>query len=127
MSTTPTNGKFIRRVVCEQGPDPVDVAVGARIRALRVARGMSQQKLAAAIGYTFQQLQKYETGRNRVAASVMVRIARALGCSPASFFTEIEAPALCIASDLALLPDASREAIGRVVKAILATDAEAAR
>jgi transcriptional regulator with XRE-family HTH domain len=46
--------------------DPVDVAVGARIRLLRKMRGLSQQSLAEAAGVTFQQIQKYERGSNRV-------------------------------------------------------------
>jgi transcriptional regulator with XRE-family HTH domain len=51
-------------------PDPIDVEVGARVRARRKAVGMSQAVLADAIGFTFQQIQKYERGTNRVSASV---------------------------------------------------------
>ena len=64
-------------------PDPIDVEVGARIRARRKAVGMSQTALADAIGFTFQQVQKYERGTNRVSASVLVRIAAHLGIAPA--------------------------------------------
>src|SRR5580700_3727149 len=55
-------------------PDPIDVEVGARIRARRVFLGMSQTKLAIALGLTFQQVQKYERGDNRVSASTLVRV-----------------------------------------------------
>lgn len=58
--------------------DPIDVAVGARIRLLRKVRGVSQQALAEAAGVTFQQIQKYERGANRVSASMLSRIADAL-------------------------------------------------
>jgi transcriptional regulator with XRE-family HTH domain len=58
--------------------DPVDIAVGARIRVLRKVRGLSQQALADAAGVTFQQIQKYERGANRVSASMLSRIARTL-------------------------------------------------
>ena len=58
--------------------DPIDVAVGARIRLLRKLRGLSQQALAEAAGVTFQQIQKYERGANRVSASMLSRIATTL-------------------------------------------------
>lgn len=60
-------------------PDPIDVAVGARVRVLRKARGVSQEALGSAIGLTFQQVQKYERASNRISASMLVRIAQALG------------------------------------------------
>jgi transcriptional regulator with XRE-family HTH domain len=62
-------------------PDPIDIQVGHRIRIQRVARGMSQSGLADQIGVTFQQVQKYEKGTNRVSASRLVRIAEVLGIS----------------------------------------------
>lgn len=55
----------------------VDRQIGALIRARRVELGIAQQKLAADLGLTFQQVQKYEKGVNRVAASTLIRIARA--------------------------------------------------
>src|SRR4051812_32857203 len=58
--------------------DPVDLAVGARIRLFRKMRGLSQQSLADAAGVTFQQIQKYERGANRVSASMLARIAETL-------------------------------------------------
>lgn len=68
--------------------DPVDLHVGGRIRAERVRLGMTQARLAEAIGMTFQQVQKYETGANRISASVTVHIASALNVSPSSLFPE---------------------------------------
>src|SRR6201986_4924191 len=68
--------------------DPVDVAVGARIRLLRKVRGLSQQALAEAAGVTFQQIQKYERGANRVSASMLSRIAAALDTPVAEMFGE---------------------------------------
>jgi transcriptional regulator with XRE-family HTH domain len=65
----------------QEGPDPIDVAVGARIRIRRQEIGMSQQMLAQHLGVTFQQVQKYERGTNRISASMLVRTARALNCS----------------------------------------------
>lgn len=61
-------------------PDPIDVAVGARIRLRRQEIGMSQQALAEQLGVSFQQVQKYERGANRISASMLVRTARALDC-----------------------------------------------
>ena len=64
-------------------PDEVDAEVGRRIRALRRGKGISQEGLAKGVGLTFQQVQKYERGSNRVSASKLVHIARILGV-PAS-------------------------------------------
>jgi transcriptional regulator with XRE-family HTH domain len=72
----------------EAPPDPVDIAVGARIRLLRKVRGMSQQALAEAIGVTFQQIQKYERGANRVSASMLSRIALTLETPISELFGE---------------------------------------
>jgi transcriptional regulator with XRE-family HTH domain len=66
--------------------DPIDALVGGKIRELRRASGITQQTLAKAIGTTFQQVQKYEKGRNRVSASRLQGIASALGTTPAVFF-----------------------------------------
>lgn len=62
----------------EHTADPVDVTVGTRIRLTRKMRNISQQALAEAIGVSFQQVQKYERGANRVSASMLVRIADTL-------------------------------------------------
>jgi transcriptional regulator with XRE-family HTH domain len=65
---------------------PVDRHVGARIKFLRRALGMSQTELAHRIGLTFQQVQKYEAAANRVSASVLYEIAKVLGVPIADFF-----------------------------------------
>lgn len=59
-------------------PHPIDLAVGMRIRMRREDRGLTQQDLARAIGVTFQQVQKYERGTNRVSASRLLQIAARL-------------------------------------------------
>ncbi len=61
-------------------PDPIDVEVGARLRARRRSCGVTQAGLAESLNLSFQQVQKYERGYNRVSASVLVRCARALVC-----------------------------------------------
>jgi len=68
--------------------DPIDLAVGARIRLLRKVRGLSQQALAEAAGVTFQQIQKYERGTNRVSASMLARIAHTLNTPVSEMFAE---------------------------------------
>ena len=57
---------------------PVDVEVGSRIRQMRLIAGMSQEKLGDAVGVTFQQIQKYEKGSNRIGASRLIKIADGL-------------------------------------------------
>ena len=64
----------------------IEIAIGAQIRALRVAAGMNQATLGEAIGVSFQQVQKYEKGKDRVAASTLQVLAAALGVHPGSFF-----------------------------------------
>ncbi len=66
-------------------PKPVDIHVGARIRRRRVLLGLSQEQLAHGISLTFQQLQKYENGANRVSSSRLYQLANLLGM-PVSFF-----------------------------------------
>ena len=67
---------------------PVDVSVGRAVRAERKARGFSQERLAKAIGVSFQQLQKYERGSNRISASKLHDIAATLEVPVTLFFTE---------------------------------------
>jgi transcriptional regulator with XRE-family HTH domain len=68
----------------------VDVHVGLRIRAARLAAGLSQERLGTALGVTFQQVQKYEKGANRVGAGRLSDVARALSV-PVSYFFESDA------------------------------------
>ncbi|AVW90381.1 helix-turn-helix transcriptional regulator [Celeribacter baekdonensis] len=70
---------------------PVDVHVGKRIRHRRWMVGMTQQQLAEKVGIKFQQIQKYETGMNRVSASRLWDIAESLGVPVAFFFDGMEA------------------------------------
>ncbi len=73
-------------------PHPVDVHVGTRIRTRRLLLGMNQESLAKALGLTFQQVQKYERGANRVSASRLAAIADTLGVPIAYFFAEFATP-----------------------------------
>ncbi len=66
-------------------PKPVDIHVGARIRRRRVLLGLSQEQVGHAISLTFQQVQKYENGANRVSSSRLYQLAKLLGV-PISFF-----------------------------------------
>ncbi len=70
----------------ERHPNPVDLHVGARIRMRRKILGVSQERLAEDLGLTFQQIQKYERGANRVSASKLYEIARSLQSSVGYFF-----------------------------------------
>ena len=63
-----------RRTIKDDGPDPIDKFVGSRVRARRVGLRISQTKLGDAIGVTFQQVQKYENGTNRIGASNLFKI-----------------------------------------------------
>jgi transcriptional regulator with XRE-family HTH domain len=70
-------------------PDPVDVHVGNRLRSRRVLVGMSQGSLATNIGLTFQQVQKYERGANRIGASRLFEFSRILGVPVSYFFEDV--------------------------------------
>ncbi|HEY1072990.1 helix-turn-helix transcriptional regulator [Brevundimonas sp.] len=112
----------------------IDAAVGLRMAARRSALGLSQTALAAELGVSFQQVQKYEKGANRVSASRLHQVATALGCSVADFFparAEAADPvaglsALTATSDGRLLAEAFprisdptlRRAVTRVVAAL---------
>lgn len=69
-----------------KAPNPIDVAVGTKIKVRRRLQGIGQEELGAAIGVTFQQVQKYEKGTNRVSASRLHQIADVLGMSVSEFF-----------------------------------------
>jgi transcriptional regulator with XRE-family HTH domain len=71
------------------GPSPVDAHVGSRVRLRRTLLGISQEKLGLAIGLTFQQVQKYERGANRIGASRLFDIAQALDAPIAFFFEDM--------------------------------------
>jgi transcriptional regulator with XRE-family HTH domain len=82
----------MRRKVSSQGKrvEPWDVETGRRIRTMRIECGMSQTTLATKLGITFQQVQKYEKGVNRVSVGRLVRVAEALNV-PISFFFDGQA------------------------------------
>jgi transcriptional regulator with XRE-family HTH domain len=69
-----------------KGPNPIDIHVGSRIRMRRIMLGMSQEKLADGFGLTFQQIQKYEKGTNRMGASRLQQAADILGVAVPFFF-----------------------------------------
>ena len=71
-------------------PKPVDIHVGNRLRLRRTLLGMSQEKLGTALGLTFQQIQKYEKGANRIGSSRLYEIGRILGVPVAYFFEGYE-------------------------------------
>lgn len=71
----------------DEGPHPVDTHVGAKVKSRRLMLGLSQEELAKSIGLTFQQVQKYERGTNRISVSRLMDIARALK-TPLDYFTD---------------------------------------
>jgi len=93
---------------------PVDVHVGKRVRQRRWMIGMTQQQLAEQVGIKFQQIQKYETGMNRVSASRLWDIADALGVQVSFFFDGLEQAKQSAPADEAGLPSdilADKEAL----------------
>ena len=74
-----------RPTIAEAGPDPIDVHVGSKIRERRLVLGMSQETLGDRLKISFQQLQKYERGANRVSASTLHRLTQILD-APISYF-----------------------------------------
>src|SRR5271154_6287927 len=74
-------------MMAKKAPNPIDKHVGSRVRMRRMMLGMSQEKLRNALGLTFQQVQKYEKGTNRIGASRLQQIAHILQV-PVSFFLE---------------------------------------
>lgn len=85
--------------------NPVDVSVGLTMRRRRKAIGMSQETLGEALGITFQQVQKYERGANRVSASKLYDAARTLGLPVAAFFAGLPDPSIDQAVDIQTAPD----------------------
>src|SRR4051795_4312163 len=79
----PTHGS---KMIAKKSPDPTDKHVGSRVRMRRLMLGMSQEKLGDALGLTFQQVQKYEKGTNRIAASRLQQISQILQVPVAFFF-----------------------------------------
>jgi len=86
-----------------KAPDPMDVALGAAVRIRRRTLGLSQEALAEQCGISFQQIQKYENGANRISFSRLVQIARALKCRVVDLMDVLDAPDRETAADLDLL------------------------
>lgn len=118
-------------------PNPVDVHVGAKVRARRKELGLSQGDLATTLGLTFQQVQKYERGSNRISASKLFESARLLKVAPAYFFdglpddlaaetnedrqrriAGLDHEAMALAVGISRLPAQARQALSGVIRAI---------
>ena len=109
---------------------PTDIYIGAMIRKVRHEKRVTQQALAQRVGVKFQQLQKYETGQNRVSGSRLWMIARELDVDVAKFFppvtpntslppvASVDEVSLRIARKIADLPDHARAAMARVLDAL---------
>lgn len=124
------------------GPEQVDAFVGARISLRRSALGLSQTALAQQLGVSFQQVQKYETGQNRISASRLHRVATVLATSVEAFFPPVEtarqppdsgwealrqitasADGRAVAAAWPLIEDRDlRKAVARVVRALARDD-----
>ena len=89
--------------VSNKTPDPMDVALGAAVRIRRRTIGMSQEALAEQCGVSFQQIQKYENGANRISFSRLVQIARALRFRVVDLMDVLDTPGHDATGDLDLL------------------------
>ena len=87
-----------------RSPSSIDIAVGRNVRIWRMTRGMSQAELASRLGVTFQQVQKYEVGGNRIGTGRLVKVAAILGVPVATLFQGVEGMQHA-ASLLALIAD----------------------
>lgn len=111
-----------------KSPDPVDIHVGKRIRHRRWIIGQSQTQLAEACGVEFQQVQKYETGANRVSASRLYHIAAAQGVPVAWYFEGLDQSAYGLTDDaevmetarlLATIPAAARPILMNLARVVV--------
>lgn len=87
---------------------PVDAHVGRKLKELRLLRGKTQTEVAEGLGISFQQVQKYELGRNRVSASKLFEMSRILGVDPAYFFDGLDDAANADAPAPAVDDDSAR-------------------
>ncbi len=83
-----------------KAPDPMDIALGAAVRIRRRTIGISQEALADQCGVSFQQIQKYENGANRISFSRLVQIARALRCRVVDLMDVLDGPDQAMTSDM---------------------------
>ncbi len=79
-----------RHIIMKHGPHPIDVHVGRRVRQRRTLLGMNQTQLGERLGITFQQIQKYENGANRISASRLYQAARILDVPVLFFFDGLD-------------------------------------
>src|SRR5271154_42401 len=91
------------RVDPDRSPNPIDIHVGLQVRLRRKELKISQEKLADQLGLTFQQVQKYERGANRISASKLYEIARALRVSIVWFFEGLDDPTAERSADVAVV------------------------
>ncbi len=85
-------GRQARRRLLKDGPDPIDVFVGRRVRECRKRQRLSLSAVAKCLGVTFQAVQRYESGSNRIAASTLYRLAQVLDVAPGFFFEGYDGP-----------------------------------
>ena len=127
----------LTKTTAPEAPDPIDVDVGRRIKLRRTAAGVTQTDLAVHLGISFQQVQKYERGANRVSASILVHTAKFLdttvadlvGEAPGAKETEARLTQLSVPGAMALLevfariPPSLRSAVLQLVR-VMADEAE---
>lgn len=77
----------------KEGPKPMDIELGKRLRVIRTELGFTQEALAVGLGLTFQQVQKYEQGKNRVSISTLMNMCRVLGVTYELFLHGLDDPA----------------------------------
>ncbi|NKD77028.1 helix-turn-helix domain-containing protein [Haematospirillum sp. H1815] len=100
----------------EGQPNPVDIHVGARVRFCRTVQRISQTTLANALGLTFQQIQKYERGTNRISASRLWDISQALGVPVTYFFDDLpDALSRDEIHQQEAVPELSRESVALLI------------
>ncbi len=99
-----------RRTVAKDGPHPIDVHVGSRVRLRRTLLGLNQTQLGEKLGITYQQVQKYEQGVNRISASRLYQMTRILDVPVSYFFDDIP-----LQTDDAVPQPASSGALGGVL------------
>lgn len=125
------------RIKSSEHPHPVDVHVGQRVRERRILLGMSQQKLGEALGITFQQVQKYEKGTNRIGCSRLFDLSEAQNV-PISYFFEgytrkggsdenagLGTRTLRLARYFNELSDSQRDAVFELVKTLASSESGA--
>ncbi len=95
--TTTIHRRRGRRGSPDGKPNPIDIHVGSRVKLRRTLLGMSQEKLGEAIGLTFQQVQKYERGANRIGASRLFELSKVLDVPVSFFFDDMADTPLVVA------------------------------